>query len=68
MLTSVWGIIRNGRVELCDDSPLAEGTRLLVTVLPTESESEFWIQASQSSLVAIWDNPQDDVYAELLQK
>jgi hypothetical protein len=68
MFTSIWGIVRGGRVELCDAAPLEEGARLLVTVLPPEGEHEFWLHASQSSLSAIWDNPQDDAYAELLTK
>ena len=28
---------------------------------------DFWLKASESSLKAIWDNPEDDVYAELLK-
>ena len=30
-------------------------------------EREFWISASDESLNAIWDNEEDDVYAELLE-
>ncbi|TVQ14470.1 MAG: DUF2281 domain-containing protein [Leptolyngbya sp. DLM2.Bin27] len=30
------------------------------------SETQFWHQASQTSLDPIWDNPEDDVYAQLL--
>ena len=29
---------------------------------------DFWLQASQPSLDAIWDNCEDDIYAELLEK
>lgn len=28
---------------------------------------DFWLNASEVSLNAIWDNPEDDVYAELLE-
>ena len=28
---------------------------------------DFWLRASQPSLDAIWNNPADDVYAELLE-
>lgn len=31
-----------------------------------QDEIEFWRQASQTSLDAVWDNTQDDIYAELL--
>jgi len=29
---------------------------------------DFWLKASESSLDAIWDNPEDDVYEELLER
>jgi hypothetical protein len=32
----------------------------------TEDESNFWVGASQSALAEIWDNPQDDVFHELM--
>lgn len=66
MLQSVWGVVRDGRIELSEDTPLVDGTRLLVTLLP-EDESTFWAGASQTTLDEIWDNPEDDVYAQLLQ-
>ena len=31
-------------------------------------DREFWISASEESLNAIWDNLEDDVYAELLEQ
>lgn len=67
MLTSVLAIVKNGKIELTEATPLAEGTRLLVTFLPPEEEREFWLAASQPSLDAVWDNPQDDAYAKLLE-
>jgi len=30
--------------------------------------NEFWLSASESSLDEIWNNKEDDVYAELLKK
>lgn len=36
----------------------------------TESRAisdDFWLKASEPSLNAIWDNPEDDIYAELLE-
>jgi hypothetical protein len=31
-----------------------------------DAETVFWLQASQSSLDAVWNNDEDDVYARLL--
>lgn len=67
MLSSVWAVVRNGRIELAEETPLEEGARLLVTVLPHEEDQQFWLHASQTSLAEIWDNPQDDAYAQLLE-
>jgi hypothetical protein len=67
MMSTVWGVVRNGRIELKEPTPLEEGARLLVTMLPRGDEQEFWLNASQPSLAEIWDNPQDDAYAQLLK-
>jgi hypothetical protein len=68
MLTTVWAIVRNGKIELTEEVSLTEGARLLVTLLPLDEESQFWMGASQSALDSVWNNPQDDVYAQLLEK
>jgi hypothetical protein len=39
--------------------------RVLVTVLP-DNEAQFWVDASQTSVDAVWDNTEDDIYAQLL--
>jgi hypothetical protein len=65
MLQTLWATIRQGRVELLESTEIPEGTRVLVTLLP-EDESDFWVQTSQVSLDAVWDNTEDDVYAQLL--
>ena len=67
MLTTVWAVVREGKVELIEKAPLPEGALVLVTLLPQEEESQFWVQASQASLAEVWENPQDDIYAQLLQ-
>ena len=67
MLNKVPAVVRNGKIELLERLDLPEGTRVFVTVLP-DDESQFWLNASQSALGAVWDNPEDDVYAELLKK
>ena len=65
MLRSLWATVRQGKIELLESTDLPEGTRVLVTLIPND-EAEFWLQASQPSLDAVWDNTEDDIYAELL--
>lgn len=67
MLKTLWATVRQGKIELLELTELPEGTRVLVTLLP-DDDAEFWLQASQRSLDAVWDNDEDDVYAQLLQK
>jgi len=67
MSNKVQGIVRNGKIELLDEVDLPEGARILLVLLP-DDESPFWMEASLSSLDAVWDNPEDDVYAQLLEK
>lgn len=67
MLKTLWATVRQGKIELLESAELPEGTRVLVTLLP-DDENEFLLQASQKSLDAVWDNAEDDVYAELLEK
>ncbi|NJP11792.1 MAG: hypothetical protein HC866_21885 [Leptolyngbyaceae cyanobacterium RU_5_1] len=66
MLKTLWATVCQGKIELLESTELPEGTRVLVTLLP-DKEADFWLQASQASLDAVWDNTEDDVYAELLQ-
>ncbi len=70
MLNTIGGIVRNGKIELTEKVTLVEGTRVLVTALLTEADEEenFWTHASENSLKAVWDNPADDVYADLLKE
>ncbi|MEH2002365.1 hypothetical protein [Nostoc sp.] len=65
MLKTLWAIVRQGKIELLESEELPEGTRVLVTLLP-DDETEFWLQTSQTSLSSVWDNAEDDVYAQLL--
>lgn len=67
MLKTVWAVVSEGRIELLESVPLAEGARVLVTLMPESDERQFWIRASESALSTIWDNTEDDIYAELLQ-
>ena len=65
MPKTLWATIRQGKIELLGSVEVPEGTKVLVTFLP-DDEAEFWLQASQASLDTIWDNSEDDVYAQLL--
>ncbi|MEL6470519.1 MAG: antitoxin family protein [Cyanobacteria bacterium J06623_4] len=65
MPKTLWARIRQGKIELLESTELPEGTRVLFTLLP-DDETSFWLQASQTSLDAVWDNPEDGVYAQLL--
>ncbi|CAD5956193.1 hypothetical protein [Planktothrix agardhii] len=67
MQRTFWGTVRQGKIELLDSADLVEGTQVLVTLIAND-EAEFWLQASQVSLNAVWDNAEDDIYAELLKK
>jgi hypothetical protein len=64
MLTTFWAVVREGKIELLEDTHVPEGTRVLVTLLP--DETDFWLEASRGSLDAVWNNPEDDIYADLL--
>lgn len=68
MLSSLWAVVRDGKIEPTESVELADGMRVLVTILPvdTDDDEQFWTAASAKSLAAVWDNTDDDVYAELL--
>jgi hypothetical protein len=65
MLKTLWATVQQGKIELLESTELPEGIRVLVTLLP-DNETEFWLQASQTSLDVVWDNAEDDLYAQLL--
>jgi predicted DNA-binding antitoxin AbrB/MazE fold protein len=67
MLNTIEAVVKNGRIVPLEDIELSEGSKVLVTFLETE-ENEFWLSASENSLDEIWNNEEDDVYAELLEK
>lgn len=65
-MQNIRAIVREGRIELLEEVEIPEGTELLVT--PLADDASFWLRASQSSLDSVWDNAEDDVYAELLER
>ncbi len=67
MLHTLSAVIHNGKIELSEQVDLPEGTKLLVTVL-SDDEDRFWLAAGEKSASGVWDNAEDDVYAQLLEK
>jgi hypothetical protein len=67
MLSAVWGVVRDGKIELLEPVEISEGTKVLVT-LPPNDDANFWLHLSQTALDAVWNNSEDDVYVQLLQK
>lgn len=65
MLNTVWAVVQEGRIESLGEVNVPDGTRAIVTLL-VEDDAEFWQAAGSASLSEVWDNDEDDVYAELL--
>ena len=65
MQETIRAIIHEGTIEPLDPVSVPEGTEVLITIV---TNGEFWLDASQPSLDAIWNNAEDDVYAELLER
>ncbi len=67
MINTIEAIVKNGHFIPVKDISFPDGTKAMVTIV-AEDDTEFWMAASQESLNEIWDNAEDDVYAELLNK
>lgn len=65
MLCTIRAVVRDGKIELLEPISLMEGVHVLITVLADEEQS-FWQAASSSSFERVWNNDEDDIYAELL--
>ena len=65
MQERIRAVVNEGRIEPLDKLDLPDGTQVLVTVLP--NGDDFLLRASEVSLNAIWDNPEDDIYIELVE-
>ena len=66
MINTIWAVVHEGRIQPLQKIIAPEGTRVLVTLL-LEAEADFWLDASFASLNEVWDNAEDDRYAELLE-
>ena len=65
MQERIRAVVNEGRIESLEKPDMPDGTEVLVTAL--SNGDDFWLKASEPSLTAIWDNLEDDVYAELLK-
>ena len=66
-MNTIEAVVKNGQIVPLGQVKLEEGTKVLVTLSETY-DHEFWLAASEESLREIWDNEEDDIYAELLTK
>ena len=65
------GHLADGKVVLDDPAPprLSGPVQVLIPDSAVrESESENWTALSQRAFDRVWDNPEDDVYNELLER
>jgi hypothetical protein len=65
MLNTVRAIVRAGKIELLEDIEIPDGSEVLVT--PLVEGPDFWLSVSEAGLERVWNNSEDDVYAELLK-
>ena len=63
MLNTVRAVVRAGNIALLEPVDFPEGTTLLVTPL-IEEDTLFWARVSHVALDAIWENAEDEVYAQ----
>lgn len=70
MTSAVRAVLHHGQVQLLENLEAPEGTRLFVLVCNHEdaSEQDFWHSVSRVAADEIWANPEDDIYAQLLEK
>jgi predicted DNA-binding antitoxin AbrB/MazE fold protein len=67
MTTTVEAIYEDGKLLLQQSLPLAENSRVRVTI-ESDAEREEWLKLSEDNLLKTWNNPEDDVFNELLSK
>lgn len=64
MLNTIRAIIKEGKIELLEEIDIPDGTEVLVT--PLIDDTDFLLKASHPAIDTVWDNEDDNVYAELL--
>ncbi len=65
MMNSYWAKLIEGQIKLLEPIEVHEGARLLISVVLESDDSSNWQAAQMSSMKAVWDNPDDDIYAQL---
>ena len=76
MMTTVEGVLRDGRIELLENPTALEGSRVLVTFLPDPAHVDLVAlgisreEAAEarwrfSAFAADWDNPEMDIYDDM---
>ena len=73
MTTTVEAIYEDGVLKLPRKLPLPEKAHVKVTIDSgnvgwEDAERSAWLKLSEEALTKTWDNPDDDVFNELLQK
>ena len=67
MTTTVEAIYEDGKLLLPQSLPLAENSRVRVTI-ESDPDREAWLKLSEDNLLKTWNHPEDDVFNELLSK
>jgi hypothetical protein len=67
MLKTLWAEVKQGKIELLELADLPEGTRVLVTLLPTQ-ETDQWVNPQGAVRDDIWDNIEDNVQVPVLSE
>jgi hypothetical protein len=67
MLKTLWAEVKQGKIELLELADLPEGTRVLVTLLPTH-ETDQWVNPQGAVRDDIWDNIEDNVQVPVLSE
>jgi predicted DNA-binding antitoxin AbrB/MazE fold protein len=71
MSTTVEAIYEDGKLVLHQPLPLPDKARVRVTIETertnmSDADRAAWLKLSEESLIRAWDNPEDDVFNELL--
>lgn len=73
MTKTVAAVYEDGVLKLEAPLPLPDKSPVMVTVeselaVSEDTERKFWLKASANALTKTWDNPEDDVFNELLPR
>jgi len=72
MTTKMDAVYEDGKLVLPTPLPLPDKARVVVTIESgtpsSDAERDAWLSISEQSLLRTWDNPEDDIFNELLSK